>query len=196
MILSKMVNLFLLIWEKEHDRELKKKCVCSENTTFFKNAFVLNCAPRENIHIGANCKIRGTINVESGQGKVEIGDYFYLGDNSSLWCYDKEIRIGNRVLIAHNVSLFNHNTHPIDPNLRFLHYKLIINEGKYEGQGIEGENTVIGDDVWIGCNCVILKGVHIGKGTIISAGSVVVSDMPAGVMAGGNPARVIKQLTI
>lgn len=195
MILSKIVNLFLLVWEKEHDRELKKKCLCSENTTFFRTAFVLSFAPKENINIGTNCKIRGTINLESSQGKVEIGDYFYLGENSSLWCYDKEIKIGNRVLIAHNVSIFNHNTHPIDPKLRFLHYKSIINEGKFESPGIEGKNTIIDDDVWIGCNCVILKGVHIGEGTIISPGSVVVSDIPAGVMAGGNPARIIKQLT-
>ena len=195
MIISKIVNLFLLIWEKEHDRELKKKCVCSENTTFFRNASVLNCASRENIHIGSNCKIRGTIYVLSGQGKVEIGDYFYLGENSSVWCYDRKVCIGNRVLIAHNVSLFNNNTHPIDPELRFLHYKSIINEGKYENPGIEGRDTIIGDDVWIGCNCVILKGVHIGGGAIVAAGSVVVSDIPEGVVAGGNPARVIKKLT-
>ena len=90
MIISKVVNLFLLIWEKEHDREIKKKCVCLENTTFFRNASVLNCAPRENIHIGFNCKIRGTIYELSGQGKIEIGDYFFLGENSSIWCHDKK----------------------------------------------------------------------------------------------------------
>lgn len=194
MIIAKIVNLFLLIWEKEHDRELKKKCVCSKNTTFFSDAVMMNCASRENIHIGANCNIRGSINLHSRQGKVEIGDYFYLGKNPNIWCYDRKVHIGDRVLIAHNVDLFNNNTHPVTPQLRFLHYKSIINEGIYESPEIEGKDTIIDDDVWIGCNCVILKGVHIGRKTIVAAGSVVVSDIPEGVIVGGNPARILKKL--
>lgn len=195
MIITKIVNLFLLIWEKEYDRELKKKCVCSENTTFFKEAGIKNCAPRASVNIGSNCNIRGTIYVLSKSGKIEVGDYFYLGKDSSLWCYDKKISIGDRVLIAHNVSIFNNNTHSTNPEFRFAHYKSIINSNNYEGVDIKGSDTVIGDDVWIGCNCVILKGVNIGNRAIVAAGSVVTTDVPENVLVAGNPAKIIKQLT-
>jgi len=51
--------------------------------------------------------------------------------------------------------------------------------------------VVIEDDVWIGCRSIILKGVRIGRGAVIAAGSVVTKDIPAGAIAGGVPARVL-----
>lgn len=53
---------------------------------------------------------------------------------------------------------------------------------------------VIEDDVWIGTGCVVLPGTHIGKGSVIAAGSVVASDIPAMCIAGGNPAKVIRDM--
>ncbi len=54
---------------------------------------------------------------------------------------------------------------------------------------------VIGDDVWIGGSVSIVGGVTIGSGSIIAAGSVVIKDIPSGVIAGGNPARVLREIT-
>ena len=62
--------------------------------------------------------------------------------------------------------------------------------GVYLWEGLEVE-----DDVFIGMNCLILKGVTIGKGSVIGAGSVVVKNIPSGVIAAGNPARVIREMT-
>lgn len=104
--------------------------------------------------------------------------------------------IGDRTLIAHNVNIFDTTTHPIDKCIRYEHECFVKTKGmpmnKYET--IEESPVIIGEDVWIGCNCVIMKGVKIGNGSIIGAGSVVTKDIPAGVMAAGNPAKIIKKL--
>ncbi|RFA25156.1 hypothetical protein CAI21_19880 [Alkalilimnicola ehrlichii] len=54
--------------------------------------------------------------------------------------------------------------------------------------------VIIEDDVWIGNNCIVLKGVRIGRGAIVGAGAVVTKDVPAYCIVGGNPARVLKRL--
>jgi galactoside O-acetyltransferase len=59
---------------------------------------------------------------------------------------------------------------------------------------VHDEPIKIGDNAWIGINCIILKGVTIGEGAIIGAGSVVTRDIPAWTIAGGNPAKVIKEI--
>ncbi len=61
-------------------------------------------------------------------------------------------------------------------------------------KNIPSASIIIEDDVWTGTRCIILKGVHIGARSIIAAGSVVVKDIPADCVAGGNPCKVIKNL--
>ena len=91
------------------------------------------------------------------------------------------VRIGRRVLIAPNVSIYTAG-HPIHPACRSTGYEY----------GIDVE---IGDDVWIGGSVSILPGVKIGSGSVIGAGSVVTRDVPAMVVAAGNPCRVIRPIT-
>lgn len=87
--------------------------------------------------------------------------------------------IGNDVLIGPNTSIYAVG-HPINAKKR------------YEGYNI-GIDIHIGNDVWIGGNSVILA--NIGDGTVIGAGSVVCKDIPAGVIAAGNPCKVIRKIT-
>lgn len=95
----------------------------------------------------------------------------------------KEISIGRGCLIAANTQIFDGNGHDLSfPDV----------ENRINTQG-EAESIVIEDNVWIGANCIVLPGASIGKGSVITAGSVVVKDIPAFVVAGGNPAKVIKE---
>lgn len=93
---------------------------------------------------------------------------------------DGEIYVGNNVLFAPNVILAS-GTHPIHPELRSrqAQYNLPIH---------------IGNNVWIGANSVILPGVNIGDNSVIGAGSVVTKDIPANVIAVGNPCKVLRKI--
>ena len=123
-----------------------------------------------------------------------MGDWCYLGERSTLWASGADIAIGNRVLIAKDVFIANNNAHPIDSHDRHLHYKAIIESGHPEQVDLNGADIIIEDDVWIGSQSIILKGVTIGEGSIIAAGSIVTKDVPAHVMVAGNPAIIKKNV--
>lgn len=111
---------------------------------------------------------------------VHIGDNFYA--NFSLTVVDDtDIFIGDNVMIAPNVVLAT-GTHPIDPNLRAPAHQY-------------NAPIHIGNRVWIGAGAVILPGITIGDDSVIGAGSVVTRDIPAGVVAVGNPCRVLRKIT-
>lgn len=111
---------------------------------------------------------------------IEIGENFYSNYNLIILDCSKVI-IGDNVLIAPNVGIYTAG-HP-------LHYEP-RNEG-YE----HAFPIFIGNNVWIGGNVIINPGVKIGDNSVIGAGSVVTRDIPADVVAVGNPCRVLKQIT-
>ena len=92
------------------------------------------------------------------------------------------IEIGRDCLIAANCQIFDGNGHG-------LSFTDVSNRIHTTGDASPIE---IGNSVWVGANCIILPGVKIGRGSVISANSVVVKDIPSMVVAGGNPAKVIK----
>jgi acetyltransferase-like isoleucine patch superfamily enzyme len=126
-------------------------------------------------------------------GKIEIGDFCYVGGETKVWS-DTSIKIGNRVLISHNVNIFDNQTHPLDPVKRHNQFVHIIQKGFPKDIDLSGKPVVIEDDAWIGCNVIILKGVHIGKAAIIAAGSVVTKDVPSSTLMAGNPAKIIRTI--
>lgn len=110
---------------------------------------------------------------------ISIGENFY--SNYNLVVLDcAKVTIGDNVLIGPNVNLFAAG-HPVDVDLRLkeFEYAFPIN---------------IGDNVWIGGGVTINAGVNIGDGTVIASGSVVTKDIPANVVAGGNPCKVIRKI--
>jgi acetyltransferase-like isoleucine patch superfamily enzyme len=109
---------------------------------------------------------------------LEIGAKFSMSGGTI--CSAQKITIGNNVVIGANTTIIDTDFHPLDPQGRFFHPQ--------EAKTIPVQ---IDDDVFIGMNCVILKGVHLGQGCVIGAGSVVSRDVPAGMIAAGNPAKII-----
>ncbi|MDF2944234.1 MAG: acetyltransferase [Herbinix sp.] len=116
---------------------------------------------------------------------IEIGNNVNIQPNCHIGCIN-HIKIGNGVVIASNVSILDHFHGNIDTN------ELDITPAKR--QLVSKGEIIIGDNVWLGENVVILPNVRIGKGAIIGAGAVVTKDIPEYSVAGGIPARVIKQL--
>ena len=146
------------------------------------------------INIGADSLIAGELLCFRHAGSISIGQWCYVGKGAYIWSA-ASIIIGDRVLISHNVNIFDSLTHPINRKQRHEHFKTIAQVGHpAELVGLDEKPVVIENDVWIGANAIILRGVHVGEGAIIGAGSVVTRDVPKFTVIAGNPARVIREL--
>jgi acetyltransferase-like isoleucine patch superfamily enzyme len=112
---------------------------------------------------------------------LKIGDDFGMTGGSI--CAAERIAIGDRVIVGANTTIVDTDFHSLDPTKRRL-------------MPAEAKTTpiVIEDDVFIGMNCLILKGVTLGRKSVVGAGSVVTRDVPPGGIAAGNPARLIRYL--
>jgi acetyltransferase-like isoleucine patch superfamily enzyme len=148
---------------------------------------------RDSIVVGANTHIRGELLTFGHGGRIRLGEYCYVGENTRIWSA-KEILIGDRVLISHNANIFDNDTHPLSARERHQQFRAIISTGHPTSLDLKEEPVVIRDDVLIGCNSVVLKGVTIGEGAVVGAGSVVTTDVPPWTVVAGNPARVIREL--
>jgi acetyltransferase-like isoleucine patch superfamily enzyme len=98
-------------------------------------------------------------------------------------CAAQRVIIGDNVAVGANVTIVDGDFHPLDAHRR-----------RSLPSGGETAPVLIGDHVFIGMNSVVLKGVTIGHGSVVGAGSVVVKDVPAGTIAAGNPARIVREL--
>jgi maltose O-acetyltransferase len=117
--------------------------------------------------------------------RVDYGQYIHIGEGTFI-NYDcilldvAAIRIGANCQIAPRVSILT-ATHPVESGPRVAGWE-------------SGEPITIGDNVWLGAGVLVLPGVSIGDDSVIGAGAVVTKDIPAGVVAVGNPARVVRDL--
>lgn len=153
-----------------------------------------NRREQESILIGKDSHIRGELLTFAHGGKITLGSFCYVGENTRIWSA-QSIEIGNRVLISHNTNIFDSDTHPISAQRRHEQFRQIISSGHPAHISLNEAAVVIEDDVLIGCNAVVLKGIVIGEGAIVGAGSVVTKDVPAWTVVAGNPARVIREIT-
>ena len=116
----------------------------------------------ESIRVGAGTHIRGELFTYAHGGRITLGNHCYVGENSKLWSA-VELSIGDRVLIGHSTSIFDSDTHPLNAEERHKEYMAIITKGHPPSVHLREEPVIIDDDVWIGCNVVVLKGVTIGR---------------------------------
>ena len=143
--------------------------------------------------LGENCTMDGVHFALGEKGRVQIGDYCYF-TNAVLLC-ELEMRIGNYVVIGWNATIADTDFHPLRPAERIADAIACSPLGKGRPRPeIPKRPVTIEDDVWIGPNATILKGVRIGTGAFIEAGSLVTRDVPARARIMGNPAQVIGEV--
>ena len=189
--------------------EIKDNTKVGESAVIGRNlsptsAMVRNTALKKNITIiGERCSISSGVIIYTD---VQVGCDSLIGDNSSIL---NDVLIGNKVLISRCVTINSSvrignntrimdNTHitgrsSIGNNVFISCGVLSVNDnlfGKY-GFNENVKGFIIEDFVSIGPGCILMPGIRIGKGAIISAGSIVKKDIPSGYIAGGNPARII-----
>ncbi|PKG37926.1 acyltransferase [Psychromonas sp. Urea-02u-13] len=141
------------------------------------------------ISIGDNCRVSGQ-STFSGRTTGNIVPTLTVGNNVDIgWmttiAVGNTVQIGNNVRIAGRTILAGYPGHPLDPTDRA--------KGLPELDSQVGE-IILEDDVWLATGVSVMAGVRIGQGTIVAAGSVVTHDLPAMVLAGGIPAKVIRSL--
>lgn len=151
--------------------------------------------------IGDDCMLNCKMIFESQNGNIKIGNRVSIG--ASILISINEIEFEDDIYVAWGCYFYDHDSHSID-------YRERIKDRQRELDDLKNKktNSIISKDwsvvnskkikvcshAWIGMNAIILKGVTIGEGAIVGAGSVVTKDVPAWTIVGGNPAKVIKEI--
>lgn len=129
--------------------------------------------------VGEDCYIEPPFYANWGGHHVHFGDHVYANFHLTL-VDDTHIYVGSNTMFAPNVTVATAG-HPIEPSLRAKAYQYNM-------------PVHIGENCWIGAGALIMPGVTIGNNTVIGAGSVVTKDIPANVVAVGNPCRVMREI--
>lgn len=154
-----------------------------------KKLKILRCKlllkPQKNITLGNNTTFgRGT--VFWAPNHMKIGDNVYIGKYCTI---QADIEMGNNIEIANTVGLigkYDHDYSKVGVSIKDAPW---IGSPEYNFKGLN-QKIIIDDDVWIGYGAVVFTGVHIHRGAIIAAGSIVTKDVPAYAIVAGNPAKI------
>ena len=126
-------------------------------------------------------------------GQCTIGDFTLL--NGALIMAEEKIEIGSYCLVSWNVGIADSDFHPLEPAQRLIDAQALAPyfKGRADRPKLKTAPVKICDNVWIGMNAVILKGVTIGENSVVAAGSVVTKSVGPNVVVAGNPAMTVKQ---
>ncbi|TWI93813.1 galactoside O-acetyltransferase [Mucilaginibacter frigoritolerans] len=180
-----------------------EKYITVGKSHFFESFRLTIIKPIKNkiyLNVGDDSILDCKVLFESDTGEVIVGNRVYIG-SSNIICKSR-IEFGDNVFVAWGSYFYDHDSHSIDYRERENDISQQLEDYRAGRFFIENKNwsvvntkpIVIGANAWIGMNCHILKGVTVGEGAIIGAGSVVTRDIPAWTIAGGNPAKVIKEI--
>ena len=144
------------------------------------------------ISIGNNCLINGKLVTETENSSIIIKNNVFVGGKTIIDCKD-EIVIEDNVLVSYECIIVDHDSHSLVSNKReddLLRFK----KGAMKWHEVVSKKITIKKNAWICTRSIILKGVTIGEGAIVAAGSVVTSDVPDYTLFAGNPAIFKKKL--
>ena len=135
---------------------------------------VVRLHPRTTVHLGTGVLLSQHVRLhlrEAG-ARIEIGDGSFLNYRTEIVAHER-VTIGSGCLLAWDVQVVDSDSHRVD--------------GRPHTAPV-----VLGDRVWVGARATVLKGVTIGDGAVVAAGSVVTADVPPRALVGGNPARLLR----
>jgi acetyltransferase-like isoleucine patch superfamily enzyme len=168
--------------ELEAGIEIDPSSLCKLNNIRFKKRCFLN--------IEAQTQVIGTLIFERENASISIGKRVFI---SGSIIAAQRVDIGDDVLVSWGTTIVDHNSHSTSFTLR-SNDAVDWLEGKKDWTHVKIAPVKISNKVWIGFNCIILKGVTIGEGAVVGAGSVVTKDVPQWTIVAGNPARVIREI--
>lgn len=180
--------------EEHYIEAQRRQCQAGVHTRFYNTTVIIDThGGSRDIVIGDHSHVKGELLTLGHGGRIQIGEWSYVGPNTHIWS-GKKITIGDRVLIGPNCCIFDNDIHPIDAEMRHRQFMDIVSIGQPGWVQLNDEEVIIENDAWIGANVVVLKGVRVGKGAIVGAGSVVIHDIPDYAVAHGNPAQMSRKI--
>lgn len=175
------ILLFIYTFVKLKSHGVKFKFKLLGNSFYIKNKEQIFLGEKVSLHsFPDGSSFRTSLNTYFPEALLEIGNYCNL-NGTSIHCNEK-INIGNKCMFGTGTVISDNDSHRVTTDPVERRKKAV------------SKPVIIKDNVWVGMNSIILKGVTIGENSIIAAGSVVVKDVPANTLAGGNPARVLRQI--
>lgn len=191
-MISKIIQFLYRLEYRRRRRLFAQQAVLGENCTITGKTIV-NKNKKESVVIKDHASVGASIFC-AREGTLHIGAYTWIGGNVIIRSARK-VRIGEYCLIADNVIIQDNNTHPIGSQERRAYLEKEPGDWDIDcWYDSEIAEVTIGDNVWIGMNAIILKGVTVGEGSVIGAAAVVTKDVPANTVVAGNPARIVKTL--
>ena len=146
---------------------------------------------KDDVVIHAHCDVFGKL-ISYRNGKIVMNEWSKIGPGSTIHCVNR-VEIGKDTAISYNVMIIDNNNHPVSPlDRRYMRH---TPHGSDERQPWHAANApiIIGENVLVGANSRICKGVTIGDNAIIAANAVVTKSVPANAIAAGNPAKIVKE---
>lgn len=182
-----LIRKFLFIKNKNLSKPLD---FLGENTEIA--GFIDKRAKNSIIKIGSDCLIEGNLVTETDDSILTIGNNTYIGGETVIDCV-KSISIADDVLISYGCLLADSDNHSIRYSIR----KKDLSDWKQRKHDWTTTNSIpiqICRGTWVGAKAIVLKGVTIGEGSIVGAGSVVTKDVLPWTIVAGNPARIIREI--
>ncbi|GAB4485464.1 MAG: hypothetical protein OHK0045_02920 [Raineya sp.] len=200
-LLKKIARVLSKKIKKEKNNTLSNYLICGKNTRIEGlNLFVRNPSKDKYLYIGDDSVVSGSFIFEIASGEITIGNNTFIG--GGMFVCVEGIEIGNDVMISWGCTFIDNNSHSLRWSERkndVSDWKKGLDEQKIgfykDWSNVKRGKITVKDKAWIGFNCIVMKGVTIGEGAIIAAGSVVTKDVPDWTIVGGNPAKVIKYIS-
>lgn len=152
------------------------------------------------VHVGDDCVLDCQLILEAAGGKVNIGNRVFIGNSTVISI--NEVKFGDDIFVSWGCTFADHDGHSIDYRERANDIAQLLSDFRNTGPLTEHKNwstvkskaITVSNHAWIGMNCIILKGVTIGEGAVVAAGSVVTRDVAPWTIVGGNPATFIREI--
>jgi acetyltransferase-like isoleucine patch superfamily enzyme len=146
------------------------------------------------LNIGCNSILEGSIVFDKEGGTIKVGDRVFIGGGSLVVCAEN-IEIGDDVLISWGCTVIDHNSHAI----RWKNRSQDVSNWFYsikDWSTVQTAPVRICTRSWLGFNVIVLKGVTIGEGAVVGAGSVVTKDVLPYTIVAGNPAQFVREIPL
>lgn len=151
--------------------------------------------PETNVfEVGGGSLVRGLVTFSRSGARFVIGNNTSINGGTNI-SIAEGLEIGSNVLISYDCMIMDHNGHSLDPNIRKRDLPDLLEERPKDWSSVKMSPIRIEDSAWIGARCIVLKGVTIGYGAIVAAGSVVSKNVSPYTVVAGNPAREVGRVS-